>query len=235
MHRRNLAKILGLALLAAVGVMAVSASAAQAEWEFLREGAGSPSLLQFKVTGLLGEFLVPESNLAIHCTGATGTATLHDDGTGEASGTFHGCTVLGDEQCTIYPEEEEEGTPGDIPASGTGKLEMSGEGEEEEVYITAEGKPFAVWYFSGIFCPLPEETELGGLFLITILDASTLAQVHLVHVDEGRDSEGKTELFYGNEPAELHGKLLEGEKHEPAVEAHVEEVSKAPTALHLVE
>ncbi len=235
MHRRNLAKILGLALLAAVGVMAVSASAAQAKWLFLKEGEGSPSLLKFNITGLLGELLVPESKLAIHCTGATGTATVHDDGTGEASGTFHGCTVLGDEQCTIYPEEEEEGTPGDIPASGTGKLEMSGEGEEEEVYITAEGKPFAVWYFGGMFCTLPEEVEVNGLARIDILDASTLAKVHLVHVDEGRDSEGNTELFYGKEPAELHGKLLEGEKHEPAVEAHVEEFSGAPTALHLVE
>ncbi len=230
MHRRNLAKILGLALLAAVGVMAVSASAAQAGWLLLKNGS-SVELLQLKVKGLLGELSVPGIGLGIHCEKATGNATLHSTGTGSASVKFQECTVLGDEQCTVLAEEE--GGSGEIWASAEGVLGMNG---EEEVYVKAEGEPFTGFFFSGVFCTLPEEVEVKGLALLTLLKALLSEAEHLVHVDEGLDNEGKTELFYGKEPAYILGELeTPGGKKKGAALAHVTEISGATWAVHLTE
>jgi hypothetical protein len=235
MRGRNLTKILGLSLLVAVGVMAVSASAAQAKWLLLKNGA-STNTLDLVIQGLLGELLVPNLGLAIHCTGASGTASITSSGataTGSATVVFEGCTVLNNPKCTILGEEGVPATEGKIIAGGKGELGMNG---AEEVLVKAKGEPFTTFYFMGAFCTLPEETEVKGLALLTLLEALKDLKTHLVHVDEGHaPGTGATELFYGNEPAEIHGALLAGGVHEPAGEAHVTEKNGATWAIHLVE
>ena len=75
MHTRHL-KILGLSLLALVGVMAVSASGAQANWLLLNPANTSVDELNVSGPILLSELLVPGLELAIHCKGGKASALL---------------------------------------------------------------------------------------------------------------------------------------------------------------
>jgi hypothetical protein len=77
-------KILGLSLLALAGIMTVSASAAQANWQLLLNG-GVVTSLNWAATAGAGELLVPAIGLAIR-TGGTGTITALGGGTTVSKG-----------------------------------------------------------------------------------------------------------------------------------------------------
>ena len=99
----NLTKVLGISLLAIVGILAVNASAAHATWQLLKNGANAANnLLNLKATLLEGELLIPNL-LTIKCTG--GSATLHLEGgtilKGKAHVALTGCTVLSFSQCEV--------------------------------------------------------------------------------------------------------------------------------------
>lgn len=226
MRGRNL-RILGLSLLALVGVMAVSASAAQAKWLLLRN---STSVLNLELAGtlLLAELLVPDfGQLEIHCTGGTATATISLNGThtvasGTAHGVFTGCVVLGAEGICFVSSPETE--VGEILASGSGLLSMNG----TEVYSLVESEEFTQIDFSGEECPLDGlEAPVSGSATLNILNPLTDAQTHLVQIDD-------EELEFAGSEAILDGELLQPGVHDDWVLAHMQEVSNATWAIHLV-
>jgi hypothetical protein len=232
MRAKNLTKILGLSLLVAVGVMAVSASAAQAKWLLLRNGA-SVLLLELKGEVLLGELRVPGLNLNIHCKKGSATAHLelnagptpaaHTVLTGTATGVFQECTVLEFSKCTV---KSPGAANGEIKASGKGEGKMTG----EEVYALVSSKEFASINVEGALCPFEGliEQPVNGNAKLTVTDPLKDETTKLVKLDDDG-------LFFGNEPATLEGELLEvGKPRDPWVLAHVKEASNASFAVHLV-
>ena len=212
MRKRHLVKMLGLTVLAAISVMAVSASAANAEWQLLLNG-NSVSSATGTLTALAGR-LEAENGLEITCTGGTGTASVElTEGNlkavGSASGTFEGCKWVGSEKaCTIN-----DGGKGLINVGGEGELTMAG----GETYVEATSEEFATVYSEGAFCTIPEEEVVSGTGKCHVLNPLEAATVHLCHLEAGS-------LKLGNSAVTA----LEGE-------VHIEDANPNATfAWHLV-
>lgn len=180
MHRKHLIKALGLSVLVIVGVMAVSASAAQAKYQLLLDGASVPSL-HLQLQGLAG-YMKIESGLKVECTGGTGLAfgeKKEEDKkvTGSASATFTGCFWAGSETtCQIVNEAEE---PGVIDASGNGEVVMEG----EEYRVTATSENFTTIYTEDLGgCNVPPEEVVSGTGSALILNALENTKVKLAHL-----------------------------------------------------
>jgi hypothetical protein len=202
---RNL-KILGLSLLALVGVMAISASAAQAKWLLLLNGV---SVLKeiLNVTVNSGELLVPSLGLKIFCSGGTGTAGIelsadHKTLSGSVTGTFNKCKDLEfSEVCTVHGVGDGAET---ISAKGTGTASMEG----EKVLVNAASSEFANVEYLGEECPFVEvDGRVSGSVTLEVLKPLEDANLHQVHLV-------KQNLLYGTAAAELHngtkGGLLSG-------------------------
>jgi hypothetical protein len=157
MHKRHLIKLVGLTVLAAISVMAVSATAAQAKYTLLLNGKHVAEL-HLLLKNLPGE-LKAENGLKIKCSAGEGLAIakLVEEGkkvTGSAEGTFKGCVWVGSEStCTIN-----DGGAGQIKAKGTGEVVMTG----EQFRVTATSTEFATVFTEGIFCTIPEEEVVSG-------------------------------------------------------------------------
>ena len=184
-------KILGLSLLALVGVMAVSASAAQAKWLLLSNGA-STNLVSVDVeTTEPGKLLVPELGLNIECqegVGSVSIATETEEKVLSASGsvTFTGCKDPEfEEVCDVSSAGQPAGT---IVASGSGLGGMNGKDDETETYAKLEasgGKPFTTVNYTGEGeeCPLEEiDGRVSGYILVLVLNALASTNLKLGHV-----------------------------------------------------
>ena len=126
-------KILGLSLLAVLGLMAVSAAGAQAEGKFLIEGK-DVSTLPLKTelvtgTAAAGKLLVPGLALTIECTLGDIDGTLEAEGMALVKVLFLGCKVEGNKFCKVYPTEADRNAKTnveDLTATGLGLLKLMG-------------------------------------------------------------------------------------------------------------
>ena len=206
-------KILGVTLLAALGLMAISVSAAQASGHFLVNGAKFDALETVEGTGALG-VLLTESGLKIHCEKSDVTGEINHNGeAGKVSAAvlFLGCSVEGNKFCTVYGTEadlEEATNPKMVTATGLGELGL----HEASHYVALHGlgkqQLFASLYFGGPLCTLPEEVSVTGLtaFLLpTALKDQVNQSLTTVSLEEEKLLLGFNGLFYGGEPAHLTG------------------------------
>jgi hypothetical protein len=215
MQSRSLIKLLCLTILAAISVMAASASAAQAKYLLLLNGKSVPMLLLG--TESLSSYIKAENGLKIQCTGGEGILhlTLFESATqliSSTESTFKGCVWVGSEKtCTIN-----DGGVGLINATGTGKVVMPA----AETYIaTVESPEFATIFTEGVFCTLPEEEIISGSFHSLIENASASTKT----------KSGKRLV--------LNGKLGNSKITEMVGELHFNDMNdpNANWAVHLVE
>ena len=107
-------KILGLTLLAAIGTMAVTATAANAEGSIFVNGAEAGTTetsVEGEVTSASFKFVVPGLSTTIQCK--KGTGNFAGGNLGLTKGHLHGlllvlaeeCTAVGSALCKIYPTE----------------------------------------------------------------------------------------------------------------------------------
>lgn len=222
MSRKHLIKILGLSLLAAVGIMAVSASAAHAKWLMLRNGASVLSL-ELEVSLPLGILLIPGLGTELHCAGGEGgiAGSLSGDHktlTGLAETTFSGCIdPIWNEVCAVGSP----GEPNGKIAASANLVAGMGEGQEE-YFFNMTSSQFAKAEYRGEECPLTEiNARVGGNARVDLLNAladTTLKVGHFL-------STGMT-LWGGSATAhDGEGEILP---------ISIEEVSGATWSLHLV-
>lgn len=196
MHRKRLCKMLGLSMLAVVGVMAVSASAAQAKWLIRVNGVSVQSVLFVSAYGLTLIF-VPGLNLDIHCddgigslllgTSVNDTVLLHNGWE-----LFLDCDVVGVKTCTVHSSGEKSGN---IKIEGTGTGQMEG----SKTFVKRESKKLALIEIEGALCPLNEVAEeLSGSMTLTVDNAETEEKVHTSKLDDQK-------LLFGAEAAQLYG------------------------------
>ncbi len=227
MFGRTSAKALGMALLIAVGVMAVSASAAQAKWLLLKNKV-SVSQLDLKGEVLLSEKLVASLGLKTHCNKGTASVTLSLNGSSTVLSKSYGiifleCKVLEFEKtCTV---KSPGAAAGEIKISGSGEAKMEG----EAVYFESSSTEFTTINIEGALCPLSESggQKLNGSLKFTVDEALVDAATKLVLLDEKA-------LFYGSEKTIYHGELLTPGVLDPAVLMHLKEASGSTWAIHLV-
>ncbi len=213
-------KVLGLSLLAALGLMAFAASA-QASGEFLVEVGGvkktftEHGISSESVTGTIaeGELLVP-GLLTINCTGGTFTGTLLLGGTVHANLLYSGCSVLGNAFCKPFETHAKMLTNlaadrGFISASGLGLLELMG----SKHYLLVESTEAAA--FSTIYltpaaagCALPLESKVFGSTVLELPTALTMLLTQTVKTIPQAELESlwpSDILKYGNQNAWLDG------------------------------
>ncbi len=227
MQGKHLYKILGLSLLVAAGVMAMSASAAQAKWLLLKNKV---SVNELNLNGqiLLGELLVDKLGLKIHCPEGTATlkVALSADKlktTGSGTATFKKCTMLEFPKCTVNSPGA---AAGEIKASASGELKMTG----ETFFAEMSSTEFSTIEITGALCSISEigGQKLNGTLTLTMHEPLVDNVTHLALLDE-------KELFYGKEKVILHGELLTPGVLDPAILNHIAEASGASWAIHLVE
>jgi hypothetical protein len=200
-------KVLGLSLLTALGLMAVTAGVAQAA-EFIHEDMtfSSLNITSEQVEGSIGagELLVPGLGLKIHCeSGHVKNAKVYLGGKAEASVLFLGCKVLENTKCTVYEKELE--TPGAIEASGVGKLVL----HNNKHYLVAESDEFARVFIHGDKCLLPLENLVDGSVALELEKALTLnlKDQPISDISKSDDELLGVQLFFGEELAEIDGGL----------------------------
>lgn len=201
MRRISATKTLGLSLLALAGFMAVSVSAAQAEWLYLLNET-SVSAITFHIEVLPGEMLVPGLGLSINCTSGLGSlaASLSEankKSSGSSEITFTGCKVLGSEKnCTVEGPSKET-----IVVKGSGTASMKA--GSKNVTFSLSSSNFATIAISGALCPLSEvEGALNGSLELTLFDPGPEEVNHLGTLDE-------ILLDYGEEPMTWHPSGIE--------------------------
>lgn len=195
--------MLGLTLLGALGLTTLTAAAAQAALtpaEFRLQGS------TFKALGIasekflgdipLGEVLVGSGegtglNIAIHCEGGFASGDVLQGGGVTAHAEFEECKILKNSNCIIYPEEEEEGTPGVILGSANGTVVKHSGG----IFGVAQSPQFTIVWFGGPKCTLPEETSIDGGIVLALPASAEQAE------QEVRFTNGEEELF---EVPQLH-------------------------------
>jgi hypothetical protein len=213
-------KVLGLSLLAALGLMAITASAAQAELlndNILVNGNPLGANESKNYLGEVGEGeLLTAGGVKIHCENGDITGTIHGDGSGSAHVLYNGCTVVEEPFCEVYEtlEDWKKGeNEGHILATGKGQV-FEHEGNH---YLLVEGlgeeKVFADFGFAGELCPLPtfnveEHQTVTGSTVLALPDALVNQLLHEVQtIDPATLEELFPEdgLFLGHEPAHLAG------------------------------
>jgi hypothetical protein len=217
--RKHGLKVLGLGLLAAVGLMAFSATAAQAVW--LESGATITGLKN--ATGevdLLGVFDVPERNVEIDCA-AFKVKKGEILGNGHANGSniahvellYESCTVNGispltaDTPCEVYEtqvDRENSTNPGNLLAKGLATIIDMGGTKYVEVEGTLEAEEVFARIWSRNCLALPNGTKVKGLVTLDLHEGSTTNRVkQLVQVANLTLFPNK--LKYGINPALLLG------------------------------
>jgi len=185
-------KILGLSLLAALSVLAVTAAAAQAGEFTLTNGSPettgtftTKAVASETVAGTAGAgtLLVP-TVVTINCTsGDVTSATVLLGGTAHATLLALGCTVEGAvKTCLVYPTKadmEAKTNAGDITASGLGLLILMGTAPVKHYLLLEEKEvggvktPFTTVYFSPEPCTLPLENVITGSTVLELPGALT--------------------------------------------------------------
>lgn len=224
--RRQGIKILGLSLLTALGLMAVTASAAHAaSGDFTLKGQTFTSLSITEKTVLgtaaAGELLVPGIGLAIGCTGGTFSGSALAGGVVHGTILFSGCIVLGsDKFCKTYETEANhiaKTNPGNLTAGGLGLILL----HKGEHYVVFLGHPFSTVWINGTGCTLPLNNTVSGTVAFKLPSALTVGGA-VVQPIENVPNENELHalglllnptllglgylhlgLFYGNEPAHV--------------------------------
>lgn len=222
---RNLTRMFGVALVAALGVLAVSAAMAQAgSMQVNVEG----TLLTEEMTGAgtagAGKLLIPsQTELEIVCTAASGTAKAKNEATEVVKGSvklvFTGCVYQNSKNCIIYPTAAallEKKRAGEIEAEGEAKVALDG---SKNLFVFGEG-PGVSKRFASVFaaqeggCTISEKIEVKGNAALAIPNgtgqATTLAEKHEITDATAAEETalGKAlgitmSLKYGANPAEL--------------------------------
>jgi hypothetical protein len=236
-------KILGLALVAALSLMAVTAVAAQAETEnnvFLVGGSqlAEGTMESVAGTGAVGKLKTP-NGMEVECEGSAAETVALPEGTfienikdeggklrghGKIKVLYHGCKVVGDKFCTIYPTQkdlEKETNKGHITATALFLLLLrskihflwllglpikNGKGEVVEEEFTSV-------FYGGVLCTLPSPTKITGhtaAALPTALTQSVNQTIEAVTPAEEKaiveaDKLMTVTLIYGKETATLSG------------------------------
>ena len=178
-------KILGMSLLALIGVFAINAGAAQAKWLLLLNKV-SVDKIEGKGTAEAGYLLSANGN-KIFCSASTGTgkaevSALAEKNTLNASAiiTFTGCK---EERfpttCSIHSTGRPNGTIV-VSVTGVGKMENT---NEEEIILDATSKEFTLLEYLGEECPLNESQEVvAGSVHILVLKALQDVALHEIHI-----------------------------------------------------
>jgi hypothetical protein len=211
--RRNI-KLLGLALLAALSLMAVTAVGAQAEGEFRIEGKAlaEGEEAELEGTGGASKLSVPGLKLTIEC----GSVLLKSKVKNVKIGFFkhahaehhvlrHTCFPIGwEKSCSIYPTEEDraKGTNSGLLLSFTLRLNRLFLFWHYLVYKETER-----FFFGGAECALPKEAKITGETAVKFGNATTEATEHTMDdITATEEKELKLEgLFFNGEAAELSG------------------------------
>jgi len=155
-------------LLAALGLLAVTAAAAQAG-EFKVGGqsftAKAIASETFEGTAGTSTFTVPSIGLEISCASAKISGTLLLGGTGHESMLFNECKVPGNKQCTVDP----------IQAAFLSSVVLHAE-ESWLLFASKAGEPFATILILGELCTLPEKNELTGSFVALVSKSESAEQ-----------------------------------------------------------
>jgi len=212
-------KILGLTLLAALSLMAVSVAAAQAgEFRLSNKTFTADTTSTESVLGSGGEGeLLTVGGLKITCSSSNASGTVLLGGTAHATVNFAGCKVLNNANCVVYPTSTDAAAKTNkekLIASGLGSI--IAHGTERYLLIDSGAGTFSTVYLeSGAFsCLLPLTNIIQGkeaFFLSTAsselltqtLKTLTATQRALLNgAGAGQLSLG-IQLKYGNENADL--------------------------------
>jgi hypothetical protein len=191
--KRNGLKVLGLALSAAISMMAVTAAAAQAgEFRLGAKTFAEEKIASESVTGTVGAgtLLVPGLKLNILCaSGDIISATIFAGGTSLASILLLGCKVEGNNFCKIYPTEADRNAKtnaGDLIALGKGSLVLMRLKETDPfshyLLIEEDARPFTgVWFSKAAEgCVLNSDESVLGFMVAKLPDALTSQKTHEV-------------------------------------------------------
>lgn len=206
MHKKHLLKVLGISLLAVIGAMAVSASAAQAKWLIL-VGTRSFKSIELKGTVDAGKILVP-GLLALSCTGGpaiAGASTEEESKKLSINLTtlLSGCVVKDatgkvNSNCTVNSLGE--------PAKSI-KLEFAGVASMSnalDVSFSLSSSEFAIIEINGALCSLAEfDGPINGAASLTMQSGADKQLLHVVHLNEERGKEENSLLFYEENEAAL--------------------------------
>ena len=224
--RTNLTKVLGISLLAIVGILAVNVSAAHATllWQLLKNGANAPNNTLTLIAFLPeSELLVPGLGLTINCTGGNVTTFVDGGGTLEVVfiAEFNGCTVLDFPKCKVRSLIT---SPGSIQTSGWGLGSLGSVANSVEALLASGGIPFTEILIENELCPFNEtEAEVAGGLTLLILEALTSLEEHSVHIDDD-------ELFFREQEA-----FIDGPGGSDTALAHFSDVTGGTWAIHHIE
>jgi hypothetical protein len=163
-------KVLGLALLASLCLMATTAATAQAG-EFKVNGAtfAAAGISSESIQGTIGEttFSVAWLGFEIKCEGATLSGQIFKGGTVNAQATFTKCVIPGFEKnCTVASKGQ---APGTIRIEGAGEIVL----HAGKHYAKFSSANFTTLLTSGALCPLMEEMVASGSAAIAFNSALT--------------------------------------------------------------
>lgn len=201
MNSKRLSKVLSLSILAIVAVMAVNATAAQAEWKLnggVTLGNGE-LLLELLVIYGLKEILIGSLGAHIHCE--EGIAIEHYETLNkktvldfEEEALLLECEVLGfAKTCIVSSPGQSAGT---IASQGEGVASMSG----TETFVKMSSENFGEFGFSGTFCPF---NGIGGVVSGEMKVGIEGEETEASHSGYIEDVVGT--MWYGEEELELHG------------------------------
>ena len=202
-QKRKGLSILGVCLLAALGIMAFSASAAQAAGEWLINGKTlvEKGILSETVTGEKDplaepELLVPGIGIAIFCNEFTiVNGKIERLGKSKAALTFSECEVLEAPDCEVTV----------APATAKDQVELMGTEVFDIFSPEVAGGNFTTITIEGEFCPFEFINEPVRGSLAVRVPAATPTPLIEEYANQALFSAG---LFFGNEPAELDGAVL---------------------------
>jgi hypothetical protein len=178
--RRSI-RILGLSLLTALGLVAVTAGAAQAaNGHFTLESPAKTftelEIAEKNVLGTNGEgkLLVPGLGLTFKCTGGSFSGTALQSGIAHGTVLFSGCTVEGSPNCKLYPtalDHEMLTNEKHLAAAALGLVLLHG--GEHFIVFQSGATPFSTIYTHGATCLLPLEDTVSGSVAFRIPNALT--------------------------------------------------------------
>ncbi len=205
-------KVLGLALVAAISVMAVTAVAAQAANQVVIETKVETAETELEGTGGKGKLLVPALTLELECTTGKikgkGKNTAGSDFHGTAHILFHGCLVIGNKFCKVYPtaaDRTAKTNAGLLLAEGLALIITSGASR----YVKASqigAAPFSTIFLTKAAegCTLPAENTVTGTAAFKIDTFGTEALEHeLLDITPAEETTLGVALKYGENPATL--------------------------------
>lgn len=210
---KHMKKAFGLSILAALTMMAMSATAAQA---LTLKVNGNKDTDGEVVTGTIakGYLLVVDLKLEITCTTGSAKAELknklvelknekgeviakHRLVEGEGTATFNGCDVVGaEEKCTVNSPGQKDGT---ITAKGSGEAVMEG----AKTYADLSSGSFSTIEIQGLCAAAETEETVSGSATLTLLNPEEELVTHNVEVDDKA-------LFFGTDTAVLHNAAKSG-------------------------